>query len=96
MLQHLVQRTTIRQGVIEIAIRPASIAALPGSAGSRQHSNEPERDDDQACLVLTVPARLKRCGSETKLLIEAFGRKARQEPDRSMLGLLVRPSASMP
>ncbi len=87
MLQHLIQRITIRQDVIEIECRPASITALLGSAGSHQHSNEPEQDD-QPNLILTVPARLKRSGGETKLLIQSSGRNARREPDRSMLGLL--------
>ena len=88
MLQRLIQRITIRHGVVEIGLRPASITALLGSPGSDQQSIEPDRDNDQPNLILTVPARLKRSGGETKLLIESIGGETRREPDRSMLRLL--------
>ena len=46
--------------------------------------------DDEEALTLTIPARFKRAGMETTLLIEG---QARREPDRSMLSLLAKAQA---
>jgi hypothetical protein len=43
--------------------------------------------DEKPSLTLTIPARFKRAGMETTLLIEG---QARREPDRSMLSLLAK------
>jgi AraC-like DNA-binding protein len=41
-------------------------------------------------LILSVPARLRRTGMESRLLIEGEGGGPRREPDRSVLRLLAR------
>ncbi len=47
-------------------------------------------DDSEPAITLSVPARLKRAGMETRLLIEDAGGGPRREPDRSTLRLLAR------
>ena len=44
--------------------------------------------DAEPTLDLIIPARLKRAGMETKLLIDGAGNSQRGTPDRSMLRLL--------
>ena len=52
-----------------------------------QDWTQPEENDTPA-LTFTVPARLKRTGLETRLLIDGTGAGARREPDHSLCRLL--------
>jgi hypothetical protein len=86
MLQQLIARIDIGPEMVEVAIRPHAIPPLADPAfGPAGHSSG---DAGPATMVLSVAARLKRAGIETKLVVE--GDNARREPDRSMLRLLAR------
>jgi site-specific DNA recombinase len=86
MLQQLIARIDIRPEMVDVAIRPHAIPPLADPAfGPAGHSSG---DAGPATMVLSVAARLKRAGIETKLVVE--GGNARREPDRSMLRLLAR------
>ncbi len=84
----LVDRIDFVRETIEIRIRPGRLQAVlcedDGPKGlERVAANE------EPTITITVPARLKRVGMETKLLIEgAEGGGARGMPDRSVLRLL--------
>lgn len=86
ILQRLVDQIDVRRETIEIAIRPSAIPDIvdPDFDPTRSHPGE----DDQPTTVLSIPARLKRTGMETRLLIEGAGGGPRREPDRSLLRLL--------
>jgi site-specific DNA recombinase len=86
MLQRLLARIDVQRETVEIAIRPGAIPVIvdPAFDPARTPSGEAET----ATTILSVPARLKRAGIETKLVIA--NDDARLEPDRSMLRLLAR------
>ena len=86
MLQRLLARIDVERETVEIALRPGAIPVIldPAFDPARTPSGEAER----ATTILSVPARLKRAGIETKLVIA--NDDSRREPDRSMLRLLAR------
>ena len=85
-LQSFVSRINIeREGVI-IRVRPAWLADIVNPDNEAIPIDRAASDVVPA-LELVVPARLKRTGIETKLLIGGTG-GARGTPDRSMLRLL--------
>lgn len=88
MLGHLIERIVVRQDVVEIAIRPTSIATLIEPGPDRRLAGTAAAAVQEHPRILTVPARLQRTGMETRLLIDAPGVKQRRAPDRSMLRLL--------
>jgi len=72
---------------VEIAIRPAAIREIVSP--DFDPNVAAETASDGCIIILSIAARLKRVGMETKLLIEGAGGGSRREPDRSMLRLLV-------
>jgi len=87
VLQRLVARIEVRREKVKIQVQPGQIPEVVDLDG------EPMRIDQAASDVgppidLVVPARLKRMGMETKLLIDGAGGGPRGTPDRSMLRLL--------
>jgi len=88
ILQRLIVRIDMRRETVEIAVRPSAIAEVadPGFHPARCS----RLDDGDHIITLSVPARLKRAGMETRLLIEGGGGGPRREPDRSTLRLLAR------
>jgi hypothetical protein len=82
----LVDRIDVQRDTVEIAIRPAAIPEIVSPDFDPKASAETA--DSDATIILSIPARLKRVGMETKLLIEGAGGGSRREPDRSMLRLL--------
>src|SRR3954470_8709225 len=68
------------------AVMPRAVPTVVDPAFDPARS--PLADVEPATIVLSVAARLKRAGMETKLVVE--GGNARREPDRSMLRLLAR------
>src|SRR5205085_671270 len=86
MLQQLIARIDIRPEMVDVAVRPHAIPPLVNPAVNP--AGPSSGDAGLATMVLSVAARLKRAGMETKLVVE--GGNARREPDRSMLRLLAR------
>jgi site-specific DNA recombinase len=86
MLQCLIARIEVRRETVEIWIRPSAIPSIVGSGFDPARS--PIADESEPKLIVSIPARLKRTGRETKLLIDGGG--PRREPDRSLLRLIAR------
>ena len=84
----LVDRIDFMRETIDIRIRPGRLPAVlcedDGPKGLEQAAA-----NEEPTITITVAARHKRVGMETKLLIEgAEGGGARRTPDRSLLRLL--------
>ena len=79
-------RIELRRDTVEIAIRPSAIPGIvdPGFDTVRT----PIDGEGEPTIILSVPARLKRAGMETRLMIESS--EPRRQPDRSLLRLLAR------
>jgi hypothetical protein len=86
VLQRLVDRIDVQRETIEIALRSAAIPVVVNPSFDPMNSDP--ADGEGESIILSIPARLKRAGMETKLLIEGAGGGPRREPDRSMLRLL--------
>jgi DNA invertase Pin-like site-specific DNA recombinase len=88
ILRAFVTRIDLRPDKIEIHLLPERIdAILIGDPSAL--SQEPVTAEDAPMLTLSVPARLRRAGKETKMLIE--GSHARKgQPDPSLIKLIVK------
>ena len=86
ILQRIVDRIDVQRETVEIAIRPSAIPEIVKPDFDPKAA--PETADDGSTISLSIAARLKRVGMETKLLIKGAGGETRHEPDRSMLRLL--------
>ena len=87
LVTRLVERIDFKRESIEIRILPGRLPAvlceIDEPKGFQQASV-----NEEPTITVTVSARLKRVGMETKLLIEGAGVGARGTPDRSLLRLL--------
>ena len=89
ILTTLVDRIDLMRETLEIRIRPGRLPAiLRGETGPRDLKRTP--DANEPTITFTVPARLKRTGMETRLLIDGAGGNARRNPDHSLHRLLAR------
>jgi site-specific DNA recombinase len=89
ILTNLVDRIDLRRETVDIRIRPGRLPAiLRGENGPRDLDQAP--DANAPMLTFTVPARLKRTGMETRLLIDGAGGGARRQPDHSLHRILAR------
>ena len=74
---------------MDIRIRPGRLPAiLRGENDPRDLDQTP--DANAPTMKFTVPARLKRSGMETRLLIDGAGGGARRQPDHSLHRILAR------
>lgn len=86
ILHGLIARIDVRAEMVDVAIR---LAALPEVVTSDLDVRRFLAVRDEAALVLSVSARLRRTGMETKLLIQgALGTKPPRRSDRSLLRLI--------
>lgn len=86
ILQHLIVRIEVRRETVEMAIRPAAIPGIFDSEFEMTPSHVSEASEPP--LRLSISARVKRRGLETRLMIDSD--EPRREPDRSLLRLLAR------
>ena len=86
MLRHLVDRIDLLPETLEIRIILGRLPALLSDVVNLKHRQKAEADEPT--MTLTVSARLKRAGMETKFLIEGAGGGLRGTPDRSLIRLL--------
>jgi site-specific DNA recombinase len=84
LLTALIERVDIRTDRIDILLRPTRLGALLDVAPPL-----PSGAEDQA-EILSVPAQLRRCGREIKMLIAATDRFATAKPDARLIKLLIR------
>ena len=80
----LIERVDIRTNRVDILLRPTRLGALLDVAPPL-----PSGAEDQA-EILSVPAELRRCGREIKMLINATDRFATAKPDARLIKLLIR------
>ena len=87
VLMTLVDRIDLMRETLEIRILPAR---LPTVLHDRQELQDRKRttEENEPAVTFTVPARLKRAGMETRLLIDGAGGSARKKPDHSLCRLL--------
>ena len=84
LLTALIERVDIRTDRIDILLRPPRLGALLDVAQPL-----PSAAEDQT-QILSVPAQLRRCGREIKMLIDATDRFATAKPDARLIKLLIR------
>ena len=87
ILQSLVARIEVGRESMKIEVRPRRILEIVDPNSEPMLTDQVAAGSDPT-LDLVVPARLKRVGKETKLLIDNPGGGQRRAPDRSMLRLL--------
>ena len=83
LLAAVVDRVDLMPETLEIRIRPARLFSVLNDENNNQEPMNTE-SDDLAGVTLTVPARLKRTGIETRLLIDGASSSARRAPDHSL------------
>jgi site-specific DNA recombinase len=88
ILTTMVGRIDLMRETVEIRILPGRLPALLTGENNKRDGN-PLEQDNEPVITLTVPARLKRTGMETRLLIEGAGGGARRRPDHSLCRILV-------
>ncbi len=89
ILRSLVSRIEVGQMAVTLTLRPCAVPRVSGPAFDPAKSPIDPQQEHGPALILTIPARLKRSGIETRLLIEGESGR-RGEPDRSLLRLLAR------
>ena len=85
VLSALIERVDLMRETLEIRIWPARIPAILDDGWKPRDRKNP-CPDSEPTLRFTVPARLKRVGMETRLLIDGAG--VRKKPDHSLHRLL--------
>ena len=86
ILHALVARVDIRPEMVDVSVHPAVLPDVVGSGLDIRRL--PERPEGPT-QVLSVPARLRRTGMETKLLIQGtFGAEPPRRSDRSLQRLV--------
>ncbi len=87
ILQNFVARIEIRRESVNIQVRPDRIVEIVNPNGHLLRIDQSAADVEPT-LDLSVSARLKRVGMETKLLIDGAGGGLRRKPDHGMPRLL--------
>jgi len=87
ILHALVERVDIRRELVDVSVR---LAALPDIVKPELDIRGLATRHDGPIRVLSVPARLRRTGQETKLLIQGTSGPAQRRVDRSLLRLIAR------
>ena len=85
ILHALVARIDVQLDAVKIAIRPAAIVAV---TQPNLDVRRLPRVPDEATMVLSVPARLRRTGMATKLVVRGDRGLAERKPDRSLIRLI--------
>jgi hypothetical protein len=89
ILATIVDRIDLLRETLEIRILPVRLpTVLRDETGPRDPQRTP--DAEEPVITFTVPARLKRTGMETRLLIDGGGGNSRRNPDHSLHRLLAR------
>ena len=79
----LVGRIDVLRDRLEIHVLPARLPSILPDAGACRDWTQTAGDDEPA-VVLSVAARFRRTGKETRLLIDGSESDARRRPDRSL------------
>ena len=87
ILTTLVDRIELQRETLQIRIRPGQLPSVLDDQPQSRDRNRPH-EDHEPIITFTVPARLKRTGMETRLLIDGPAGGARKKPDHSLCRLL--------
>lgn len=89
ILLTFVVRIDIRADKVDIQLRPLQLVQTIRN-DNEMHPTVAEDIEQAEAVTLSVPARLKRSGMETMMVIEGQkGKRQNQKPDRSLVRLLV-------
>ena len=89
ILSALVARIDLKRETLEVRIRPGRLPAIV--CGETTHEDKKRTPEaNEPTVTFTVPARLKRTGMETRLLIDGRSEDMRRQPDHSLYRLLAR------
>ena len=83
----LVERIDLLRETLEIRILPGWLLSILLDENDRR-DRVPPNEDNEPSIILSVPARLKRTGIETRFLIDGAGGGAFREPDHSLYRVL--------
>ena len=83
----LIDRVDLLRETLEIRLLPDRIHATLNGRWEPDDRSEPG-EGNEPTITVTVPARLKRTGIETRLLIDGAGGSPRRKPDHSLSRLL--------
>ncbi len=86
ILCRFVDRVVARPDTIDVAIRPTVIVDI--TAAPIEPAETTNGTSSDIPIVLSVSARLKRVGMETKLVLDGPAGRATRQPDRSLLRLI--------
>ncbi len=87
ILTVLVKRIDLLRKMLEIHILPGRLLSILLDENDRRDRIQPIEDKEPS-ITLLVPARLKRTGMETRLLIDGASGSARRKPDHSLYRVL--------
>ena len=87
ILTTVIDRIDLLRETLKIRIWPARLPSVLDNQKRRLDRNRP-RDQSEPTITFTIPARLKRTGMETRLLIDGPKGSARKKPDHSLCRLL--------
>jgi DNA invertase Pin-like site-specific DNA recombinase len=82
ILSALVDRVDLLRETLEIRILPGRLPSILDDGWQPHERLDPK--ENEPTITFTVPARLKRTGMETRLLIDGAGGGARKKPDHSL------------
>jgi hypothetical protein len=80
----MVDRVDITRETIEVQVRPDRLPSLLLDGTRRHDWAQSDEAESPTSLTLSIPARLKRAGLETRLLIDGAGGGARRKSDYSL------------
>ncbi|PCJ61599.1 MAG: recombinase family protein [Rhodospirillaceae bacterium] len=87
ILTVFVDRIDLLRETLEIHIMPGRLITILGDQNDPQDWTRPETNAAPT-ITFTVPARIKRTGMETRLLIDGDDGNVRRKPDRSLCRVL--------
>ena len=87
LIRQLVARVDLNRETIDIHLMPARLPAILREEGPL-HDFDPLDEAGPQTLLLSIPARLKRVGRETRYLIEGVSACTQRNPDHSLHRLL--------
>ena len=86
ILSALVDRVDLLRETLEIRILPGRLPSILNDGWEPRDRKDPK--ENEPTITFTVPARLKRTGMETRLLIDGASGGARKKPDHSLCRVL--------
>ncbi len=87
ILTTLVDRIELARETLEVRLLPGRLPAILDDNWDPHDRLRPGKENEPT-ITFTVPARLKRAGMETRLLIDGTGGGARKKPDHSLCRVL--------